>query len=172
MIVAFRYQRRIRRFLGASPPSFPRVTLQIRAQAIAIHQLEIMRAHEVHCKDTATYCSLQDRRKGMLLPGKPSGRYLPGRCFILNKTYLKNLIVNSWMWQWARAKPKIDQICCISYDYIFSTSIQALQSSDVRLQKLISDSALFACVKVLKRHQDFFTMHYQCIWINVYTCIR
>lgn len=84
-----RYQQSITRFVETSPQSFPRVTLENRAQAITIHQPEIMRAHKVHSKDTATHSLSQDRHKGMLLPGKPSVCFLPRGCTVLNNAYLK-----------------------------------------------------------------------------------
>lgn len=84
-----RYQQSITRFVETSPQSFPRVTLENRAQAITIHQPEIMRAHKVHSKDTATHSLSQDRHKGMLLPGKPSDCFLPRGCTVLNNAYLK-----------------------------------------------------------------------------------
>lgn len=66
-----------------------------------------MRAHEVHSKDTATYSLLQDRHKGMLLPGKPSARSLPrGRLMLNNINFKINLILSNRMCQGARGNKK------------------------------------------------------------------
>lgn len=59
-------------FAETSPPSFPWVNLQNLARAIAIYQLEIIRAQEVLSKDASTYSLLQDGHQGMLQLRKPS----------------------------------------------------------------------------------------------------